>query len=171
MSDIASQCINFTVSVSVQFTEFEFLKIYFHNYIVQYIDTVHYSVTTFQFGFDTVFYETVFIQIFRVPHSLTQIVQISFLLIGTQVLPLYGAVDLFFRSGFRESRSVSTRRSQLPHQVQQSSRDRAELSYIIEVVYSSPMLVYLYMYQDRVEYPCRQRKFLVFLDFSIVQMQ
>ena len=74
MSDTASQCIDFTVSVSVQFTEFEFLKIYFHSYTVQYIVIVHYLVTVLQFGFDTVFYETVFIQIFRVPHSLTQIV-------------------------------------------------------------------------------------------------
>ena len=34
MSDTASQCIDFTVSVSVQFTEFEFLKIYFLSYTV-----------------------------------------------------------------------------------------------------------------------------------------
>ena len=74
MSDTASQCIDFTVSVSVRFTEFEFLKIYFQSYTVQYIVIVHYSVTVLQFCFDTVFSETVFIQIFRVPHSLTQIV-------------------------------------------------------------------------------------------------
>ena len=34
MSDTASQCIDFTVSVSVQFTEFEFLKIY--SSVIQY---------------------------------------------------------------------------------------------------------------------------------------
>ena len=64
MSDTASQCIDFTVSVSVQFIEFEFLKIYFHSYTVQYIVSVHYPVTAFQFGFDTVFSEIGFIRFF-----------------------------------------------------------------------------------------------------------
>ena len=56
---------------------------------------------------------------------------------------------IFFRAGFRSgSRSVSTRRSQLPHQVQWSSRDkvRVELYELcLRIVYYSSML---YIYVD-----------------------
>ena len=64
-----------------------------------------------------VFWDSIY-QIFRVPHSLTQIVYILFCSLGPRSHPVLGTSLSFFRSGFRGSRAVSARRSQLPRQVQ-----------------------------------------------------